>query len=69
VGGARHDKVGRGWGPAPDSRPGAMETEGVGRRSLPCRVGEKESGGGDEDINTSATIIPSVEILVPITRS
>jgi hypothetical protein len=45
------------------------ETEAVGRRSLPCRAGEKDSGGGDEDINTSATIIPSVEILVPITRS
>jgi hypothetical protein len=26
-------------------------------------------GGGDEDINTSATIIPSVEIVGPITRS
>jgi hypothetical protein len=28
-----------------------------------------QQGGGDEDINTSATIIPSVEILGSITRS
>jgi hypothetical protein len=28
-----------------------------------------QEGEDDEDINTSATIIPSIEILVPITRS
>jgi hypothetical protein len=30
---------------------------------------EKKSNQIDEDINTSATIIPSIEIVGPITRS
>jgi hypothetical protein len=33
------------------------------------RTREGDQRGGDEDINTSATIIPSVEIVGPITRS
>jgi hypothetical protein len=36
-----------------------------------CRRGQRQCkrGGDHEDINTSATIIPSVEILGPITQS
>jgi hypothetical protein len=33
------------------------------------RMTSVQEGEDDEDINTSATIIPSVEILRPITRS
>jgi hypothetical protein len=36
---------------------------------MPSRTTLMQEGEDDEDINTSATIIPSVEILVPITRS
>jgi hypothetical protein len=46
-----------------------MET-GEPRAARPRPLGGDSGGGGfDEDINTSATIIPSVEILGPITRS
>jgi hypothetical protein len=35
---------------------------------IPSRTTSMQEGGGDdEDINTSATIIPSIEILGPIT--
>jgi hypothetical protein len=36
---------------------------------IPSRMTSMQEGEDDEDINTSATIIPSVEILGPITRS
>jgi hypothetical protein len=36
---------------------------------IPSRTMSMQEGEDDEDINTSATIIPSVEILGPITRS
>jgi hypothetical protein len=36
---------------------------------MPSRTTSMQEGEDDEDINTSATIIPSVEILVPITLS
>jgi hypothetical protein len=34
---------------------------------MPSRTTSMQEGENDEDINTSATIIPSVEILGPIT--
>jgi hypothetical protein len=36
---------------------------------MPSRMTSMQEGEDDENINTSATIIPSIEILVPITRS
>jgi hypothetical protein len=36
---------------------------------MPSKTTSMQEGEDDEDINTSATIIPSVEILGPITRS
>jgi hypothetical protein len=36
---------------------------------MSSRTTSMQEGEDDEDINTSATIIPSVEILGPITRS
>jgi hypothetical protein len=36
---------------------------------MPLRTTSMQEGEDDEDINTSATIIPSIEILDPITRS
>jgi hypothetical protein len=36
---------------------------------IPLRMTSMQEGKDDEDINTSATIIPSIEILSPITRS
>jgi hypothetical protein len=36
---------------------------------IPLRTMSMQEGEDDEDINTSATIIPSVEIVGPITRS
>jgi hypothetical protein len=36
---------------------------------MPSRTTSMQEGEDDEDINTSATIIPSVEIVGPITRS
>jgi hypothetical protein len=36
---------------------------------MPLRMTSMQEGEHDEDINTLATIIPSVEILLPITRS
>jgi hypothetical protein len=36
---------------------------------MPSRMMSMQEGEDDEDINTSATIIPSVEIVGPITRS
>jgi hypothetical protein len=36
---------------------------------MPSRTTSMEEGEDDEDINTSVTIIPSVEIIGPITRS
>jgi hypothetical protein len=36
---------------------------------IPSRMTSMQEGEDDEDINTSATIIPSIEILSPITRS
>jgi hypothetical protein len=36
---------------------------------IPSRMTSMQEGEDDEDINTLATIIPSVEILGPITRS
>jgi hypothetical protein len=36
---------------------------------MPSRMTSIQEGEDDEDINTSATIIPSVEIVDPITRS
>jgi hypothetical protein len=36
---------------------------------MPLRTTSMQEGDDDEDINTLATIIPSVEILGPITRS
>jgi translation initiation factor IF-1 len=36
---------------------------------MPSRMTSMQEGEDDEDINTSATIIPSIEILGPITRS
>jgi hypothetical protein len=35
---------------------------------MPSRTTSMQEGEDDEDINTSATIIPSVEILGPVTR-
>jgi hypothetical protein len=36
---------------------------------MPSRMTSMQKGEDDEDINTSATIIPSVEIVGPITQS
>jgi hypothetical protein len=36
---------------------------------MPSRMTSMQEGENDEDINTSATIIPSIEILGPIARS
>jgi hypothetical protein len=36
---------------------------------MPSWTTSMQEGEDDEDINTSATIIPSIEILAPITRS
>jgi hypothetical protein len=36
---------------------------------MPSRMTPMQEGEDDEDINTSATIIPSVDIVGPITRS
>jgi hypothetical protein len=36
---------------------------------MPSRMTSMQEGEDDEDINTSAIIIPSIEILGPITRS
>jgi hypothetical protein len=36
---------------------------------MPSRTTSMQEGEDDEDINTSATIIPSAEIVDPITRS
>jgi hypothetical protein len=36
---------------------------------MPSRTTSMQDGEDDEDINTSGTIIPSVEIVDPITRS
>jgi hypothetical protein len=36
---------------------------------MPSRTTSMQEGEDDEDINTLATIIPSIEILGPITRS
>jgi hypothetical protein len=36
---------------------------------MPSRTASMQEGEDDEDINTSATIIPSVDIHGPITRS
>jgi hypothetical protein len=36
---------------------------------MQSRTTSMQAGEDDEDINTSATIIPSIEIFVPITRS
>jgi hypothetical protein len=36
---------------------------------MPSRMTSMQEGEDDEDINTSVTIIPSIEILGPITRS
>jgi hypothetical protein len=36
---------------------------------MPSRMTSMQEGEDDEDINTSATIIPSIEILGPITRA
>jgi hypothetical protein len=36
---------------------------------MPSRMMSMQEGEDDEDINTSATIIPSIEIVGPITRS
>jgi hypothetical protein len=36
---------------------------------MPSRTMSMQEGEGDEDINTLATIIPSIEIVGPITRS
>jgi translation initiation factor IF-1 len=36
---------------------------------MPSRTTSMQEGEDDEDINTSATIIPSIEMLDPITRS
>jgi hypothetical protein len=36
---------------------------------MPSRMTSMQEGEDDDDINTSATIIPSVEILGPITQS
>jgi hypothetical protein len=36
---------------------------------MPSRMTSMQEGEDDEDINTSATIIPSLEILGPITQS
>jgi hypothetical protein len=36
---------------------------------MPSRMTSMQEGEDDEDINTSATIIPSIEIVGPITRS
>jgi hypothetical protein len=43
-----------------------LEVDTPGQHVLPCVRYETAC---DEDINTSATIIPSIEILGPITRS
>jgi hypothetical protein len=47
-----------------DLRPYFGEEDEMSSRTMSMQEGED-----DEDINTSATIIPSVEILGPITRS
>jgi hypothetical protein len=47
-----------------DSRPYFGEED-----EMPSRMTSMQEGEDDENINTSATIIPSVEILGPITRS
>jgi hypothetical protein len=36
---------------------------------MPSRTTSMQEGEDDEDINTSATIIPFIEIVSPITRS
>jgi hypothetical protein len=36
---------------------------------MPSRMTSMQEGEDDEDINTSATIIPSIEIYGPITQS
>jgi hypothetical protein len=36
---------------------------------MPSRMTSMQEGEDDEDINTSATIVPSLEILGPITQS
>jgi hypothetical protein len=36
---------------------------------MPSRMTSMQEGEDDEDINTSTTIIPSMEILGPVTRS
>jgi translation initiation factor IF-1 len=41
----------------------------LGEDEMPSRTTSMQEGKDDEDINTSATIIPSVEIFDPITRS
>jgi hypothetical protein len=41
----------------------------MGEDEMTSRMMSMQEGEDDEDINTSATIIPSVEILGPITRS
>jgi hypothetical protein len=47
-----------------DLRPNLGEED-----EMPSRTTSMQEGEDDEDINTSAIIIPSVEILDPITRS
>jgi hypothetical protein len=39
----------------------------LGEDEMPSRTTSMQEGEDDEDINTSATIIPSIEILGPIT--
>jgi hypothetical protein len=39
------------------------------RDEMPLRTTSMQEGEDDEDINTSVTIIPSIEIVGPITRS
>jgi hypothetical protein len=41
----------------------------LGEDEMPSRTASMQEGEDDEDINTSATIIPSIEILGPIKRS
>jgi hypothetical protein len=41
----------------------------MGEDEMSSRMMSMQEGEDDEDINTSATIIASVEILGPITRS
>jgi hypothetical protein len=47
-----------------DLRPYSVEED-----EMPSRTTSMQEGKDDEDINTSATIIPSIEIVGPITRS